>query len=386
MAKFDFVKLLSLFFKARYVILINFIVISVVAVYYSFNIAKKEYVSSTTFLAPQESQSITSLLQMGGFTPLNTNDIMPQQIVTIFESKVLRRKIINRFNLLGRYKLTKSSNAFELAVKNLKKDILLDITEMGSLGISTPISFTVSCFHTSPDTSFQMANYCFELLDSTIKSLSTSSAKRNREFVESQLKINYQKFDSIQGIFGKYQIDNKIYDIPAQLQMSLNTYGQIKSQILANEIKIKTLLQNFNASAPQIIELKKENNILSNELSKIEKTSNPDIFLGFEKSVELSPVVMRYAKEVEVLSKVIALLTQQLEEAKLSEAKDMSVLRQIDSPYVPVYKIRPRRAMLIGSIVMSYMSLLVLLIFIVSILRSSLISDFIYEIRKSLKT
>lgn len=361
---------------------INFVLIVAVAIFYSFFFVKKEYVSSLTFLAPQESASISNLLQIGGMGNFKSSDIMPQQIESIFGSKTLKRKIINRFNLVSRYKLTNSKNSFELAVKRLNKDMLLYVNEMGSLGMSTPLSFTISCYHTSPDTCYQMGKYSFELLDSTIRNLSVSSAKRNREFIESQLALNNKILDSIKEEYGRYKIENKLYDIPAQLQMSLSSYGQIKSRILSNEVEIKSLMQNMTERAPQIRALKNENAILKRELQKIEQTENPDIFIGFEKSVKLNPEVNRYEKDIMVQERLLLLLSEQLEDAKIAEAKNLSVLRLIDFPYVPEYKIRPRRAILMGSIVTAYMTLLTLLLFIVYIFKTCQQSDGIYENRK----
>jgi capsule polysaccharide export protein KpsE/RkpR len=364
---------------------INFVLIVAVAIYYSFFFVKKEYVSSLSFLAPQESSSISNLLQIGGMNNYNSNDIMPQQIEPIFSSKTLKRKIIDRFNLISRYKLTKSPNSFELAVKRLNKDMVLEINEMGSLGMSTPISFKISCYHTSADTSYQMVKYSFELLDSTIRHLSVSSARRNREFIESQLALNSRILDSIKEEYGKYKIENKLYDIQAQLQMSLSSYGQIKTKILTNEVEIKSLMQNMTEKAPQIRALKNENAILKRELQKIEQTENPDIFLGFEKSVKLNPEVNRFEKEIMVQERLLLMLSEQLEDAKIAEAKNLSVLRLIDFPYVPEYKIRPRRAILTGSIVAAYMTLLTLLLLIVYIFKTFRQSDGIYENRKQLE-
>jgi len=382
---FDYSELWMFLRRNIALLVINFVLIVAVAVFYSFYFVKKEYVSSLTFLAPQENASISNLLQIGGMGNFNSNDIMPQQIESIFGSKTLKRKIIDRFNLISRYQLTKSQNSFELAVLRLKKDMLLDINEMGSLGMSTPLSFTISCYHTSPDTCYQMAKYSFELLDSTIRNLSVSSAKRNREFIESQLAHNSKILDSIKEEYGRYKIENKLYDIQAQLQMSMSSYGQIKTKILTNEVEIKSLMQNMTEQAPQIRALRNENAILRRELQKIEQAENPDIFLGFEKSVKLNPEVNRFEKEILVQERLLLMLSEQLEDAKIAEAKNLSVLRMIDFPYVPDYKIRPKRAILMGSIVAAYMTLLTLLLLIVYLFKTYQQSNGIYENRNQIE-
>lgn len=381
-SSFDFTKLITFIVKHWKLLVVNLILITIIGVYYSFYYTKKTYVSSATFLAPQENSSFSSLLQMSGIGAMPNDQIMPQQIKFIFESKELRAKIISKFDLYKKYKLTNSKNKFELALKRLKKDMTLDVEEMGSLGVSTPLSFTINCYHESPDTSYEIAKQTIHLLDSTISALSITSAKRNRQYVENQLKINNKRLDSIQTAFGEYQIKNKIYDIPAQLQLALNTYGELKTKLLSNAIQIKTLSNNLNNKAPQLVALEKENAILKNELLKLEKTNNPDIYLGFENSVKISPEYGRMLKDIEIQGQLVLLLTQQFEEAKLTESKNMAVLRIIDQPYKPDYKIKPRRLILLITFVASYMSLLLLLIVLVYMYNEFLRdSKLLYEIR-----
>ena len=167
--------------------------------------------------------------------------------------------------------------------------------------------------------------------------------------------------------------------------MSMSSYGQIKTKILTNEVEIKSLMQNMTEQAPQIRALRNENAILRRELQKIEQAENPDIFLGFEKSVKLNPEVNRFEKEILVQERLLLMLSEQLEDAKIAEAKNLSVLRMIDFPYVPDYKIRPKRAILMGSIVAAYMTLLTLLLLIVYLFKTYQQSNGIYENRKQIE-
>ena len=85
------------------------------------------------------------------------------------------------------------------------------------------------------------------------------------------------------------------------------------------------------------------------------KEKDPDILIGFEKSAEMFPHYTNFLREIEVQNKLILLLTQQLEEAKLKEARDISPLKIVDSPFIPEYKARPKRILLCIGIVGVYL-------------------------------
>lgn len=360
---FDFSVYIVVLVKEWKFILLNCFVAGIVAVIYSFFIAEKQYVSSVTFLPPYEERSLLSFLP-GGAGSIFSTDIIPQQIQTIFESKSLRRKVIKEFNLYEKYKLLKSENKFEQALRRLKKDIVLDIYEIGSLGVTKHISYTIHCYNTSSDTAFELAKYTFSILDSVIKEISVDKGKRNRIFVEKQLSINKNILYSLQETFERFQKENKVYNIPSQLKLTLDSYGNLKAKLLANEIKKKRLQKDYNNEYPIIMALEKENSVIKSNLLKMEKQTEPDVVIGFEKSAEMFPQYTNYLREIKVQNKLILLLTQQLEEAKLKEARDISPLKIVDLPFVPEYKARPKRILLCVGIVGVYLIFLFSIIFL----------------------
>ena len=78
-------------------ILFNFFIACVLAIIYSFFLAKIQFVSSITFLPPFEDKSILSFLPGGTAGSIFSTDIVPQQITTIFESKAIRRRVIEKY-------------------------------------------------------------------------------------------------------------------------------------------------------------------------------------------------------------------------------------------------------------------------------------------------
>jgi capsule polysaccharide export protein KpsE/RkpR len=285
-------------------------------------------------------------------------DIMPEQIVTIFNSETLRRKIIEKFNLYQNYEIGERPGKLKLALMQLSNDIVLKNEEVGKMGISRFVSFSLNAYHTSPDTSFQMVSFIFSQIDSVIKEISSDRGRRDRIFVEQQLAHAKSVLDSIQDQFQIFQIANKAYNVPEQVGVALKSYGQIRASIMSNEIQIRRLQSDYNSNYPGIASLEKTNRTLNEKLQKMEKLTDPDIMVGLEVATELAPQYANFIRNIEIQNELILLMTQEYEQAKLKEVRDVSQLKIIDQPYVPDYKARPKRIFLVATIVTVYMFLI----------------------------
>lgn len=333
--------------KKKKFILINSIFAFIIAVVYSFFIAQKLYVAKVTFLPPHQEKSILSFLPNNLISGLSaSSDIMPQNIQTIFDSHDFKRSLIKKFDLYKSYKMEEEVNKFILALKVLKKNLMLEIDELGSLGVTTPISFSLSFYHPDPDTAYQLTRYAFTLLDSTVREISVSRGKQTRLYLEDQISKNELKLDSLEEAFNAFKIENKVYDVPLQIQSTLNTYSELKALQLSNKVKLKSLKADYSKNHPMVTALTNQNRSIYSELKRLEINKTPDVIPGLELSVGLLPTYTHFMFETEVQNKLLLLLRQQLEEAKLKESRDLSILKVIDSPYVPAYKAKPKRASL----------------------------------------
>lgn len=347
------------FLKKWKLLVINLILCCILAFVYAFFIAKKQYMASTTFIPMSSSKSVLSLAQLNLSDLTSGVEVSPDQIKIIFESVTLRKEILERFNYYKKLNLEKSPNPLKLGMKALEKDLLWETSEKGSLGVTEILSFQFSCYHSSPDTALQITQYIFHYIDSVITKISTSRAYETKTFIANQLTMAEQKLDSLQFALNLFQKENKAYEIPEQLKLTIVAYGELKSQFMANEIQLKSLSKEMASGSPELAVILKENRILAEKMKSIEKDNSSNILIGFEKYSDLLPQFTNFLREVETQLKLVALLTQQYEEAKINESKQISNLIVIDRPMLPQYKERPKRIFLLVSIVAVYYAIFI---------------------------
>jgi len=332
---------------------------------FAFFIARMEYSSQAVFLPPfGPSGSLMSMVRSNPVLGmLSLGDEPGDNIEAVFDSKILKRKIIEKFNLYDNYKLKKSVNKFELAVKKMQKHVMLAIAVKGKgIGMSKTVSYGIKCFHTSPDTALQMAEFVFACLDSAVIDISINKARRNREFIEAQFTASQMKLDSLQNAFKVFQVTYKAFDISEQMKLTLKTYSEIKSAAVVNDIKLQMLKWKFNGNSPEISEAMNAKKVYERQLAEFEKNNEYAVLPSLNMSSELLPKYTDIYRALEVQSQINLMLTGELEQARLQEARDVSPLILIDPPYKAEYKSRPKRIPMVAAISFGYMFFLVFII------------------------
>jgi uncharacterized protein involved in exopolysaccharide biosynthesis len=354
--QFDLMPYILVFVRRRKAILFHCVLIIIVAWLYAFLVMKKEFMSEMIFLPPTgENTSISGLLPGIALPSISSADISPEQINTVFASKALKRKIIEKFNLYDHYKMRKNQNKFENTLKQLNKCLMLQADEKGTLGFSKTLAFSLSAYHTSADTAYQMDQYAFSLLDSAVKAISSDRARRNRIFVEAQLEKNKSILDSLQKAMQEFQVSNKAYNIPEQAKMAIKAYADLKATMLANDVRIQVLKNEFSGETPELAALQKSNRAFEEKLTQIETDGATDAMPSLETSAKLLPQYTNLMRDVEVQNQLIVFIAREVEQAKLKEAKNISGLIVSDPAFVPEYKARPKRIMIIAIIAGVYM-------------------------------
>jgi tyrosine-protein kinase Etk/Wzc len=326
----------------------------------AFFLTTPEFKSEVTFLPPAEGTA-TAVTLMGMLLPGGTS-IMYDQVEIIFNSAAIKRRMIERFNLYKLWKIEKTKDKFESSLLRMKKYVQFKTKEKGSMGFEKIVSYTVSCYHPNPDTAKVMCDFAFFLIDSSVKTLSTGMAHRNRMFIEQQLFEHKKILDSLQEVFRQFQLKNKAFAIPDQMRLSMKNYAEIKSSAIMNELKMKALMQEFHGTMPELEELEKNDRLYRQKLDEIESNSSLDVLPSLELSAKLLPAFSNLSRETEVENQVIGMLSRELEQARVQESRNVSLLTVIDPPFVPVNKARPKRLLILALIFISLNFAIVLML------------------------
>ncbi|MCL2218483.1 MAG: hypothetical protein FWC23_01015 [Chitinispirillia bacterium] len=360
---FDLRPYILLLWKNRVFLLANFVLASGVAVVLAFFVVKQEFSSQVTFLPPAASPGSMLSMSTNPLMGLLSGDEAGDNIDAVFDSKILKRRIIEKFNLYDNYDLQKNPNKFEQAVRRMRRQVMLSTALKGKgIGMSKTVSYSVQCYHTSPDTALMMAEFIFACLDSAMIDISINKASRNRAFIEEQYRTSHEKLDSIQDAFKEFQVTYKAFDISEQTKLTLKVYADVKAAAVMNDLRLMTLQREFRGNSPEITAALNEKRVLERKLAEFEQKEEYSVLPSLNMSSELMPKYTNLYRSLEVQNQINLLLIRELEQARLQEARDVSPLVLIDPPYMAEYKSRPKRIPMVMVITVGYMSALMFII------------------------
>jgi capsule polysaccharide export protein KpsE/RkpR len=222
---------------------------------------------------------------------------------------------------------------------------------------------SISVTDHSPQRAAALANAYVDGLNFLISDLSTSSAHRERVFLETRLKVIKQGLDEASTQLAQYSSKNSTLDLQQEGKAMLDVAANLEGQMVAAQSQLEGLRQIYTDNNPRVqslkarvAEIQKEMGKLSGGNDKVVGSVNdlPDS-LGDMPSIRNLPLLgvkyEDYYRNAKIQEIVYELLTQQYELAKVQEAKETPSIKVLDPAMVPEDKSFPPRVpiMLLGT-------------------------------------
>jgi capsule polysaccharide export protein KpsE/RkpR len=311
---------------------------------------------ATTQLMPPDNQSGTSMSLLSAISARPgagslgglAGDLLGVKnsgalFVGILGSRTVRDRLIQEFDLEHVYHTQKAEDTRDALAAHTA------ISEDRKSGI-----ITISVTDTDPRRAAAMAQSYVEELDRLVAQVSTSSARRERIFLEERLRSVKQDLDSAAQKFSEFASKNTAIDIPAQGKAMVEAAARLQGELIAAESQLRGLQAIYTNENVRVRSLQARVAELQSQLEKLGGDStNTALPSGSEPSSTTYPSIRRlpllgvqYAdlyRTTKIEETVFELLTQQSELAKVQEAKEIPAVKVLDSPVVPTKKVFPHR-------------------------------------------
>jgi uncharacterized protein involved in exopolysaccharide biosynthesis len=316
---------------------------------------------STARIIPSDNQSsgpMAMLASMGGKSSalgMLANDFLSVKdpggnFVGILESDTILNRLIDRFDLRKVY--------WDHYMYDARKD-LKHFTDI-SLDHKTGI-ITIAVTDRNPERAAALGRAYVEELDRMTAQLSTSSARRERIFIEGRLTTVKQNLEDAANEFSQYASKNTTIDVPAQTKAMVEAAATLQGQLIAAQSELEGLEQIYTPNnvrvrslQARIAELKRQMIKMggNSEAPSTDETQSDAIYPPIR---QLPLLGVRWAdlyRETKIQETVYEMLTQQYEMAKIQEAKEIPTVKVLDEAAVPEKKASPPRLiiMIVGSL------------------------------------
>ena len=282
-----------------------------------------------------------SLLGMKGSSALYTD---------LFHTRSVEDHIVDRFNLQSVYWKRYKQDA----VKKLESRT--EVTEDRKSGV---ITLTIS--DRSPQRAHDMAQAYVEELNRLLAQVSTSSARRERIFIEQRLVTVKSDLEDAEKQFSAFASKNTALDIKEQTKAMVESAAVLQGQLVAAQSELQSLEQIYTDNNVRVRALRARVNELQHQMQNM-RGSDSSLLTGADQPDQMYPPVRKLPllgvewadlyRRTKIQETVYELLNQQYELARIQEAKEIPTVNLVDPPNFPEKKSWPPRLLIITALVL----------------------------------
>lgn len=265
--------------------------------------------------------------------------------VDLFRSRSVQDQVVNRLNLQKVYWTRYKQDARK------KLDSRTDVSEDRKSGVITLI---VSDH--SPQRARDIAQAYVEELNTVLAQVSTSSARRQRIFIEQRLMTVKGELESAEKDFSAFASKNTALDIKEQTKAMVESAATLQGQLIAAQSELQSLEQVYTGNNVRVRALQARIDELQKQLQNMrgadsslvtDGTDGGEMYPSIRKLPLLGVEWADLYRRMKIQETVYELLNQQYELARIQEAKEIPTISVVDPANVPERKSGPYRVLII---------------------------------------
>lgn len=269
--------------------------------------------------------------------------------IGILSSRTVEDRLIEQFQLKKVYSKKYEQDAREKLAENT------GLSEDRKSGI---ITLTVT--DRDPKRAAVMAQAYVDELNQLVAELSTSSAHRERVFLEERLSAVKRDLDDASQKFSQFASKNAAIDIKEQGRAMVEAASRLQGELIAAGSQLKGLEEIYMPENVRVRAVQARISELQRQLDKLGGRGLAEAELkaassksGYPSIRELPLLGVTYAdlyRRTRIQEAVYETLTQQYELAKVQEVKETPSVKVLDAARVPEKKSFPPRLLIAGSV------------------------------------
>jgi capsule polysaccharide export protein KpsE/RkpR len=334
----------------------------------------KEYVSGARIMPPEQGGNTAAMLaalvgksSAGGLAGLAGSLLGAKNngalFVALLHSGTVSGHLMDRFDLQRVY----HKRYREDTAKRLGR--LTKITEDPKSGV-----ITIAVTDETRERARDLAQGYLDELNNLVAKVNTSSAHREREFIEQRLNTVQAELQRAQLELSDFSSKNTTIDIKEQTRATVDAGAKLEGQLIAGQSELDSLRQIYGDQNVRVRAAEARNAILQRELQRANGQSTPDPdgkdvdashpYPALRRLPELGVRWANLYRNVRIHETVFDLLSEEYETARIEEVKSIPTVSVIDVPQLPEKKSGPHRTLIV--LIATFLSLVITAVFLLA--------------------
>jgi uncharacterized protein involved in exopolysaccharide biosynthesis len=303
--------------------------------------------SGAAMIAALAGHSLGGLAGFGNLAGLLGGRTSSALFIDLLESRTISDHLIDRFNLQHVYKKRYRIDTVKYLARHTT---VVDDKKSGVI--------TLTFSDTDPRRAQAIAQAYLDELNSIVTRANTSSARREREFIEKRL-VNVQAdLESAEKALGQFSSANVTLDVKEQTHAMVDAAARLQGELILGQSELDSLQQIYGDANVRVRAARARIGVLKSELQKMSGSTSPEepnpgtsgesseLYPSLRQLPKLAVPYADLYRRVRIQETVFELLSQQYEMARIEEAKDTPLVAVIDQPLVAEKKSFPPRLLM----------------------------------------
>jgi uncharacterized protein involved in exopolysaccharide biosynthesis len=293
--------------------------------------------SGAAMLAALAGHSMGGLAGLGNLAGMLGGRTSSALFIDLLHSRTISDHVIDRFNLQHVYRKRYRIDTVKYLARHTT------VVDDKKSGVIT-ITFT----DTDPSRAKAITQAYLDELNSIVTHANTSSARREREFIEKRLVSVQAELQTAEKALGQFSSTNATLDIKEQTHAMVDAAAKLQAEMIVGQSELDSLKQIYGEDNVRVRAARARIGVLKTEIGKMSGAGeSSELYPSLRQLPRLAVPWADLYRRVRIQETVFELLSQQYEMARIEEAKDTPVVAVIDPPLVPEKKSFPPRVIMI---------------------------------------
>lgn len=267
-----------------------------------------------------------------------------QMAIGILTSRTAQDDIINRFDLRRIYHCKFYTDARQALTA---QTVMAEDKKTGIVSIAVT--------DRDPNMARDLAKANIDELDTLLATVSTSSARRERVFLEERLKTLKSDLDATSSKLSQFSSRNATINPQSQGQALLQSATNLQSQLVEAQSELYGLKAQYSDDNVRVRQARARIDELQRQLHKMGSTGEnlngadlkaDQLYPSIRELPILGVTYSDLSRQLVMQEGIYETLTKQFEIAKVQEAKEIPTIKVLDEPELPERKSWPHRSII----------------------------------------
>jgi len=308
-------------------------------IYYSYSVIKPSEDSGVNILSSVlGAKGLSGIQRNLSIGNLQYSDL--DYFKTLILSRSIAIRLIDEFDLRNVYR----QKYYFKTINELHQNTTIQLDNKSNVLI-------VGVYDKKPERAYLMLNKYLNLLDSLVKNIKKENLIVDYEILESRYLFYIQELQSFEDSMKQFQQKYGIIIPTEQYTAAINTISELEIQKTIMELELDKMNKLKGVNSPESQSLREQIKFMKDKINSLTMNIDSKDRFKFIPSFNLAPEILliysRLFQNIQIRQKLIEFIYPLYEQLKMDLKKESPAFIVIDKPFIPEYKSKPKRAIII---------------------------------------